>query len=83
MGNLKDIPISKNVISQCSYEYRRKNQLSESVVESVQLLKKAYNKELDHKFVPGFTQFISVDPLTIALLYYMVRKRHRTFSRND
>ena len=24
MGNLKDIPISKNVISQCSYEYRKK-----------------------------------------------------------
>ena len=67
MGNLKDSPISKNVISQCSYEYRRKNQLSESVVESVQLLKKAYNKELDHNFVPGFIQFISVDPLTIAL----------------
>ena len=67
MGNLKDIPISKNVISQCSYEYRRKNQKSESVVESVQLLKKAYNKELDNKFVPGFIQFIFVNPLTIAL----------------
>ena len=83
MGNLKDIPISKNVISQCSYEYRRKNQLSESVVESVQLLKKAYNKELDHKFVPGFFQFISVDALTIALwsekdieLFHEMTKQH-------
>ena len=44
-----------------------KSQLSEPVVESVQLLKKAYNKELPHKFVPGFIQFISVDSLTIAL----------------
>ena len=83
MGNLKDIPSSKNVISQCSYEYRKKNQLSESVVESVQLLKKAYNKELNHKFVPGFIQFISVDPLTIALwsekdieLFHEMAKQH-------
>ena len=49
----------------------------------MQLLKKAYNKELDHKFVPGFIQFISVDPQTIALwsekdieLFHEMTKQH-------
>ena len=83
MGNLKDVPISKNVISQCHYEYRKSNQPAVSVVESLKLLKKQYENELGSKSVPGFIQFISVCPLTIALwsekdieLFHEMSKHH-------
>ena len=83
MGNLRDVPISKNVISQCHYEYRKKNRLSESPVESVKLLKEEFSKEMNSKYIPGFVQFISVDPLTIALwsekdieLFHEMAKHH-------
>ena len=67
MGNLKNVPKSKSVISQCSYEYRKANQVDESLINSLKTLKSKYNAELKSKSVPGFMQFISLDTLTVAL----------------
>ena len=82
MGNLKNVPKSKSVISQCSYEYRKANQVDDSLINSLKTLKSMYNTELKSKLVPGFIQFISFDPLTVALwserdieLYHEMSKR--------
>ena len=67
MGNLKNVPRSKSVITQCRYEYRKANQVDESLINSLKTLKSKYNAELNSKSVPGFMQFVSLDPLTVAL----------------
>ena len=67
MGNLKDVPQSKNVITQCAYEYRKDNREDKSLINSLSLLKTRYNKEMKNKSVSGFIQSISFDPLTIGL----------------
>ena len=38
MGNLKNVPISKSVITQCRYEYRKANQADESLINSLKHL---------------------------------------------
>ena len=67
MGNLRDVPQSKSVVSQCSYEYRKRNQIDPSPINSLKELKLKYSKELNSKCIPGFIQFFTVDPLTVAL----------------
>ena len=66
-GNLKDTPISKNVIKQCAYEYRKSTLVDADLVKSLQIIKEKYISELEFKTVPGFLQFFSIQPLTIAL----------------
>ena len=99
MGNLKNVPTSKSVITQCRYEYRKANQVDESLINSLKTLKSKYNAELNSKLVPGFMQFVSLDPLTVALwtendieLYHEMSKKHSllvdatgtvTFKLND
>ena len=37
-GNLKNVPISKNVLKQCSYEYRKSQLVDDSLIKSLQIL---------------------------------------------
>ena len=67
MGNLRNVPQSKNVVKQCSYEHRKSSRLDESTLVSLKELKSIYQKELKAKSVPGFIQYMSFDPLTVAL----------------
>ena len=79
MGNLRDVPQSKSVVSQCSYEYRKGNQIDASPINSLKELKLKYSEELNSKCIPGFIQFFTVDPLTVALwceLFYEMSKKH-------
>ena len=46
MGNLKDVPLSKSVITQCSYENRKENRIDESLITSLKILKSKYSDEL-------------------------------------
>ena len=39
MGNLKEVPQSKNVLRQCGYEYRKGNRTDESLMTSLKSLK--------------------------------------------
>ena len=66
-GNLKDTPISKNVIKQCGYEYRQSTVEDKDVIQSIQILKEKYIKDMTAKAVQGFIQFFSIQPFTIAL----------------
>ena len=79
MGNLKNVPQSKNVITQCKYEYRKDSRIDNSVIVSLKELKNIYIKEFNSKVIPGFIQFTSLDPLTVALWC----EKDRTFSPND
>ena len=67
MGNLKEVPQSKNVLRQCSYEYRKGNRIDESLMTSLKALKGLYNEELKCRSVPGFIQYLSCGPLTIGM----------------
>ena len=66
-GNLGDVPQSKNVISQCSYEFRKGSREDESLITSLKLLKTKYSEEMKGGSVSGFIQFLSCDPLTVGL----------------
>ena len=68
-GNLKHVPISKTVLNQCSYDYRKSKLTGDSVINSLKILQTRYNDELSAKAAPGFIQFISICPLTVALWY--------------
>ena len=77
------MPRSKSVISQFRYEYCKANQVDESLINSLKTLKSKYNAELNSKSVPGFIQFVSLEPLTAALwlesdidLYHEMSKEH-------
>ena len=37
-GNLKNVPTSKNIIKQCSHEYRRSTLIDKDVYQSIQML---------------------------------------------
>ena len=83
MGNLKNVPQSKNVITQCKYENRKNNRVDDSIIVSFQELKSTYKKELNSNVIPGFIQFTSFDPLTVALwcekdieLFHQMTKKH-------
>lgn len=83
LGNLKDTPASKNVVKQCSHEYRNSLFEDKEVVRSIQLLKSKYNEELKGKSIMGFIQFFSVDPFIVALwteqdieLYHRMSNSH-------
>ena len=65
-GNLKNVPLSKNVLKQCSYEYRKSKLVDDSVTKSLQILQDRYKKELPSKSVPGFIQFLSISPFVIS-----------------
>ena len=67
MGNLKDVPRSKNVITQCAYEYRKSQREDDSLTNSLIILKQKFAKEMGNKIIPGFLQFFTVDPLTVSL----------------
>ena len=64
-GNLKHVPISKNVLKQCSYEYRKSKVADDSVINSLKILQTRYKDELSLKVAPGFIQFISISPFGI------------------
>ena len=66
-GNLKDIPMSKNVLKQCGYEYRQSTLEDKDVVQSILILKEKYISELESRTIPGFIQFFSLQPFTLAL----------------
>ena len=83
LGNLKDTPASKNVVKQCSHEYRNSLFEDKEVVKSIQILKSKYNEELKGKSVTGFIQFFSVEPFIVALwteqdieLYHRMSNSH-------
>ena len=83
MGNLKNVPQSKNVITQCKYEYRKDSRIDNSVIVSLKELKNIYIKEFNSKVIPGFIQFTSLDPLTVAVwcekdkeLFHQMTKKH-------
>lgn len=67
LGNLKNTPLSKNIVKQCSYEYRNSLLEDKDVIKSIQILKNKYKHELKGKSVSGFIQFFSVEPLVVAL----------------
>ena len=67
MGNLKDVPQSKNVVKQCAYEYPKGNREDNSIITSLQLLKAKYIKDMSSKSLSGFVQFLSFDPITVGL----------------
>ena len=66
-GNLKDVPMSKNVVKQCAHEYRQSTLLDKDVIQSIQSLKESCISKLGAKSIPGFIQFFSVKPFTLAL----------------
>ena len=47
MGNMKNVPQSKNMITQCKYENRKNNRVDDSIIVSLQELKSTYKKELN------------------------------------
>ena len=67
MGNLKNVPQSKNVIKQCKYEDKQNSRIDDSIIVSLQELKSLHERDLSTNIVPGFVQFTSFDPLTIGL----------------
>ena len=66
-GNLKDTPISKNVLKQCAYEYRQSTLEDKNVVQNILMLKEKYISELESRAILGFIQFFSLRPFTVAL----------------
>ena len=50
VGNLKDTPMSKNVLKQCSYEYRKSTLEDEDAIKSIRILEEKYTTELAAKF---------------------------------
>ena len=66
-GNLRDTPMSKNVIKQCAYEYRKLSLEDKDVIQSIQLLQQKFSKETQCKSTRGYIQFFSINPFTIAL----------------
>ena len=66
-GNLKDVPMSKNVVKQCAHEYRQSTLLDQDVIQSIQSLKESCISKLGAKSIPGFIQFFSVKAFTLAL----------------
>ena len=67
MGNLKDNPMTKNVLKQFSYEYRKSTLEDEDAVKSIRIIEGKYSIELAAKSVPGFIQYFSINTFTIAL----------------
>ena len=68
---------------QCKYENRRDSRIDNSVIVSLKELKNMYIKESNSKVIPGFIQFTSLDPLTVALwcekdieLFHQMMKKH-------
>ena len=66
-GNLKNTPVSKNVLKQCAHEYRQSLLVDKDLVQSILMLKGKFISQLGCKTPPGFIQFFSVQPLTVAL----------------
>ena len=66
-GNLKDVPMSKSVVKQCAYEYQQSILVDEDLIQSIQILKEKFISKLQSKSIPGFIQFFSIQPFTIAL----------------
>ena len=68
-GNLKDTPLSENVLKQCTHEYRQSTFADKDLVQSLLILKEKIISQLAFKIVPGYTiiKLFSVQPLTIAL----------------
>ena len=66
-GNLKDTPVSKNILKQCAYENHQSTFADKDLARSLLILKEKFISQLAFKTVPGFIQFFSVQPLTIAL----------------
>ena len=66
-GNLKDTSISKNVVRECAYAYRRSTLEDKDIIKSIQLLQQKYVAESKSECVKGFIQFFSVTPFTVAL----------------
>ena len=64
MGNLKNVPQPKDVISQCKYEAKRNSRVDDSNIVSLQELKSSYERDLSAKIIPGFVQF----PHTVPIL---------------
>ena len=67
-GNLKDTPISKNVVRQCAYAYRKSTLEDKDIIKSIQLLQQKYVAESKSKCAKGLIQFFSVTPFTVALV---------------
>ena len=67
MGNLKNVPQSKNVIKQCKYEAKQNSRIDDSIIVSLQELKSLHERDLSTNIIPGFVQFTSFNPLTIGL----------------
>ena len=67
MGNLGNVPQSKNIVTQCKYEHRKNSRVDDSIILSLKRLKHTYIKESKSKVIPGFIQFTSFDPLAVAL----------------
>ena len=67
MDNLKNVPQSKDVISQCKHEAKRDSRDDDFIIVSPQELKSSYERDLSAKVIPGFVQFTSFDPLTFGL----------------
>ena len=55
------------MIKQESYEYCKSKLADDSVINSLKILQTRYKAELSSKAAPGFIQFISISPFTVAL----------------
>ena len=66
-GNFKNVPTSKNIIRQCSHEYRQSILIDKDVYQNIQMLTEKYISDLEFKSIPGFIQYFSIQPLTPAL----------------
>ena len=67
MGNMKNVPQSKDVVSQYKYEPKRNSRVDDTIIVSLQELKSSDERDLSTKIIPGFVQFTSFDPLTVGL----------------
>ena len=68
MGNLKNVPQSKNVMTQCKYENRKNNRVDDSIIVSLQDLKRVKLKRGS-----GFYTIYIFSPVDCRI---MVRKRY-------
>ena len=66
-GNLKNVPMSKNVAKQCAHEYRQSTLLDKDIIQSLQSQKEVFLSTLHSKSIPGFIQFFSLKLFTLAL----------------
>ena len=66
-GNLKDTPLSKNVLRQCGSDFRQSTMEDKDAMKSIQILREKFITDSPGKSIHGFIQFFSINPFTVAM----------------